>query len=119
MRAALNRKVWLPVMIGILIAVVLFIVGENDDAPGLGIIGITSAIVVFFYGLYNFVSYGQKSWIMAIMLILLSVLVTVFIIVLALDGEFVDSPGIAVFMAMIATALLGVGLKSVNNIRTR
>lgn len=107
----LKPRVWLPAAIGILIGLVLIIIGENDDAPGLMLIGFISAIVLVFLGIYNAASTVQKGIIPSILCFLLGAFGVVWTITLAIEGEFDDSPGLIIFAILICTGLFIVGLQ--------
>lgn len=115
----LKPRVWLPALLGMLIGLVLFIIGENDDAPGLVLIGFVAAIVLVFYGIYNAASGVKKGLIPAILCLFLSAFDIIWTIVLAVEGEFSDSPGIIIFAGLICIGLLIVGIRLLKNNRGR
>lgn len=107
----LKPRVWLPAFSGMLIGLVLFALGENDDAPGLVLIGFITAIILVFWGIYNAASGVKKRLIPAVLCFLLSAFGILWSIVLAIEGEFNDSPGILIFAGLICIGLLIVGRK--------
>lgn len=110
-RRFLKARVWLPAALGIAIGLVLFLLGENDDAPGLVLVGFVAAIILVFYGAYNAASEVKKGFVPAMLCFLLSALGAFWAIVLAVEGEFADSPGILLFVGLICLGLLVVGLR--------
>lgn len=118
MKVFLRPRVWLPAIVGLLIGSVLFIIGENDDAPGLTLIGFVAAIVLVFYGMYNAAEGVKKSLIPAVLCFVLCAFGVLGTIVLAIDGEFEDSPGISIFIGLICAGFLLVGIRLLKNRRS-
>lgn len=116
-KVLLKPRVWVPTIMGLLIGLFLYIMGENDDAPGLVLIGFIAAIVLVFYGIYNAASGVKKGLIPAILCFCLCAFGVVGTIVLAVEGEFADSPGISIFIGLICLGLLMVGIKLIKNNR--
>lgn len=104
-------KVWLPIFLGVLIAGLLFLMGENDDAPGLVLIGFIVATISVFLGIYNAASETKKGFVPAILCFFLAVFGAVWTIILYFEGEFADTPGIIIFSAIICFGLLAVGIR--------
>ncbi|TCL54089.1 hypothetical protein EDD76_1225 [Kineothrix alysoides] len=119
LRTLLKPRVWLPATVGILIGTVLLIMGENDDAPGLVLIGFIAAIVLVFYGIYNAAAGVKKGLIPAILCFFLFAFGVFGTIALAIEGEFADSPGIIIFIGLICMGLLMVGIRLLKNNRFR
>lgn len=119
MRNFLKPRVWLPALLGILIGLVLFIMGENDDAPGLVLIGFIVAIVLVFCGIYNAAAGVKKGLLPAILCFFLSAFGVIWTVALAIEGEFGDSPGIIIFVGLICIGLLIVGIRLLKNNRGR
>lgn len=119
MKDFFKLRVWLPALLGILIGLALFIMGENDDSPGLVLIGFIAAIVLVFYGIYNAAAGVKKGMIPAILCFFLSAFGVLWTIALAIEGEFSDSPGIIIFAGLICIGLLIVGIRLIKNNRGR
>ena len=118
-KAILKPRVWLPTLSGLLIGLVLFIMGENDDAPGLVLIGFIAAIVLVFWGIYNAAAGIKKGLIPAILCFLLSAFGVCWTVALYIDGEFADSPGISIFFGLICIGLVIVGVRLLKNTRRK
>lgn len=43
----------LPILIGVAVGALLFILGAADDAPGLSLIGLVVAFLLIMWGIYN------------------------------------------------------------------
>ena len=106
-----SPRVWAPLAAGIIIAAVLYAMGENDDAPGLVLIGMLSAIILFFWGLYNAASATARAVIPALACWAIGGWGAVFTASIALDGEVSDAPGVGVLIALISAAFLLVGFR--------
>jgi heme/copper-type cytochrome/quinol oxidase subunit 4 len=104
--------IYLPILFGVSIGAVLYALGENDDAPGLALIGFVLAIVLIFVGVYNAVSSLKKNLVVALACFCLSLSGIITTVVLYLDGEFNDTPGYMIFAGIIIIGLILVGIKS-------
>lgn len=113
----LKPRVWLPALAGIFIGLGLFIAGENDDAPGLVLIGFIAAIVLVFYGIYNAATGVKKGLVPSLLCFFLCAFGVVWTVALAVEGEFSDSPGILIFAGLICIGLLIVGIRLLKNTR--
>jgi hypothetical protein len=115
----MRPKVWLPTVIGLLVAGVLFLIGESDDdAPGLVLIGLIAAIILVFWGLYNAANGVKKGLIPAIGSFCLVAFGVLWTIILAIEGEFSDSPGMLIFAALIWVGLTVVGCRLLKSRKT-
>lgn len=100
----------LPIMLGIIVGIVMFILGNADDAPGLSFIGLITAFLLIMRGIYHskIISNGYH---IPIILLIFGVIGIIFPIILFLDGE-LNGLSIVVFIgniigiALIITALI-------------
>lgn len=109
----LKPKIWLPILLGLIIAGVLAAIGENDDAPMLTLLGFISTILLLFYGIYNVAAESKRSFIVGILLFVLSVVGIAHTIILWFEGEYSDSPGVGVLIVLISIGFTIVGAKFV------
>jgi len=107
----LKPKIWLPIVLGLIVAGILAVMGENDDAPGLVMIGFVSAIGLLFYGAYNLAAESRRSLIAAAFFVSLSAFGVLHTIVVWLEGELDDSPGVGVLIVLISLCLGLIGLR--------
>lgn len=89
----------------------LFILGENDDSPGLVAIGFLAAIGLFFLGLHNVASTTTRARIPSLVCWSLGGFGALLTIAMACDREFSDAPGVAVAIALISGGFLVVGAR--------
>lgn len=100
MRKWMNTPTLLPILGGIAIGTVLFLLGDANDAPGLSLIGLAVAFMLIMWGMYHggVIKQGFLVPILGLCFGGGGILVS---LVLLLDGEFEESPG----MALIGVAL--------------
>ena len=98
----------LPVLIGVAVGIVLFMLGDASDAPGLSVIGLAAAFLLMMWGVYNS-GVLRKSFLLPILLMCFGAGGILLSVALLLDGEFEKSPGLALIGAAIGFALLAVG----------
>lgn len=103
----------LPILIGVAVGALLFILGDADDAPGLSLIGLVVAFLLIMWGIYN-AGAIKKGLLAPILLFCFGAGGILLSVALLLDGEFEESPG----MALIGIAL-GVVLIVIGTIRLR
>ncbi len=106
-------SVLLPAVIGLVTGSVLFWLGSMDDAPGLSLLGLALAFSLIMWGLYN-AGVIKKGFLVPIFLVSFGAGGIFVSVLLLLDGEFEDNPG----MALIGVAL-GVVLICFGAIMTR
>lgn len=53
MNKNVKPAVLFPILIGLAVGTILFILGAADDAPGLSLIGLTTAFLLIMWGIYN------------------------------------------------------------------
>lgn len=98
----------LPILIGIAVGALLCILGDADDAPGLSLIGLVAAFLLIMWGVYN-TGVIKKGFLSPIFLFCFGVGGISLSIALLLDGEFQESPGMALVGVTLGVALIVVG----------
>lgn len=104
-----KTKVVLPMLLGIAVGMVLFALGEADDAPGLCLIGLVAAFLLIMRGIYH-AEILKKGYHIPIILLVFGAIGIVLPIILFLDQE-IDGLisvfiGSAIEIVLIATALI-------------
>jgi uncharacterized membrane protein len=102
-------KVILPIILGIIIGGLLFVLGEYDDAPGLCAIGVSVGFVLIMLGV-NKTGVIEKGLLAPILLLFFSAFITLLTTSILLDGEFGDKPWHSAFGFVAAIVLLLMGL---------
>lgn len=100
----------LPILIGVATGAMLFWIGYAEDAPGMCVLGLAIAFVLILLGIRN-AGIVKKEYFLPIILLCFGLGGIVLSIVLLLDGEFGESPGLAAIgialgVAMICMAIL-------------
>jgi hypothetical protein len=89
-------RVILPIILGIIIGGLLFVLGEYDDAPGLCAIGLSVGFVLIMLGV-NKTGVIKKGLLAPILLLFFSAFITLLTTSILLDGEFGDKPWYSAF----------------------
>ena len=108
MRKLIKPASLLPILIGIAVGTVLFIFGYSEDAPGMCLIGLSIAFVLVMWGVYN-AGMIKKGLLAPILLFCFGAGGIVLSIVLLLDGEFENSPWLAIVGVALGIALIVIG----------
>lgn len=53
MKKFIKPMALLPILIGVVVGALLFMLGDADDAPGLSFIGLAAAFLLIMWGVYN------------------------------------------------------------------
>ncbi len=109
MKGFLKPATLLPVISGILISVLLFIMGDAEDAPGLSAIGFAAGFLLIMWGIYN-VGAIKKGFLAPILLFCYGAGGIFLSVALLLDGEFEESPGMAIIGVALGVILIVVGI---------
>jgi len=104
----IKSKILLPIIIGIIISVFLFIFGILDDAPGLCLIGLLIGSGLIFYGLFNIEKIRQKIDFGLTMPSLYCISGIILAIVLEFDNEITAFQRIIFITVMICIWLLSI-----------
>jgi drug/metabolite transporter (DMT)-like permease len=102
-------SVLLPIIIGVIIGVTLVILGGMVDPPGLRGIGITAALCLMSWGVYN-TGIIKKGMGISVLLLCFGAGGILLSIVLLIEGEFEESPGIALIGVALGSVLIGTGI---------
>jgi hypothetical protein len=105
----LKPATMLPVIIGVVAGAILFILGYTDDAPGLSLIGLVVAFLLTMRGIYN-AGVVKKGLHAPIILFCFGAGGLFLSIILLLDGEFGNSPGLAFIGVVIGVVLIVIGM---------
>lgn len=109
MKRLIKVSTLLPAVIGLIIGVVLFWLGDMDDAPGLSLIGLVIAFCLIMWGIYN-AGVIKKGFLASILLLCFGVGIIIVSALLLFDGEFEDNPGIAFLAIAVGIVLIGIGM---------
>ena len=98
----------LPVLSGVVVGIVLFLLGDAGDAPGLSLIGLVAAFLLIMWGVYNS-GVLKKSFLLPILLMCFGAGGILLFVTLLLDRELENSPGMALIGVATGFVLLVVG----------
>ena len=101
-------KVIVPICIGIIIGLVLFVLGDLDDAPGLSLIGLVLGSGLIFWGLFRIKVVMQKIDPGIAVPLFYCIGGIILAIVLELDGEISGFQRIVFIAALICAGLVSV-----------
>lgn len=118
MKRILKPSTLLPMLIGIIVGVTLFMLGDADDAPGLSLIGLVAAFLLIMWGVFN-TGVIKKGLLAPILLLCFGVGGILLSVVLLLDGEFEESPGMSLIGAGLGVILICVGVLSLRKTYTK
>lgn len=116
MNSFLKAKVLLHILFGVAVGLVLFLLGDADDAPGLSFIGIVAAFLLIMRGIY-YAKVIQKGYHIPIILFAFGSMGILLPIILFLDEEINSNAvfiGTTIGISLIAVALVWL-LKVKNN----
>jgi len=102
-------NVILPIILGIIIGGLLFVIGEYDDAPGMCAIGLSVGFILIMLGINN-TGIIKKGLLAPILLLFFSAFIALITTAILLDGEFGDKPWYSAFGFVVAIVLLLIGL---------
>ena len=102
-------SVLLPAVIGLVTGSVLFWLGSMDDAPGLSLIGLALAFSLIMWGMYN-AGVIKRGFLVPTYLFSFGAGGILVSILLLLDGEFEDNPGLALIGVALGIALICFGV---------
>lgn len=105
----LKLAVLLPIAIGVIVGTMLVILGGMVDPPGLRGMGIMIGLCLVTWGIYN-TGIIKKGMGRSVLLICFGVGIMLFSIVLLLEGEFEESPGLALIGVALGLILISVGI---------
>lgn len=108
MKKFIKPAVFLPILVGMIIGVVLFLWGDAQDAPGICLAGIAIAFVLCMWGIRN-AGVLKSNFFAPILLLSFGVGGIILTLVLLFDGEFGTVPGIAAVGIILSMALLAIG----------
>jgi uncharacterized membrane protein len=103
----------LPIIIGITIGSILFLLGEADDAPGLCVIGIVLCIGLLYWGLHNANKINKHIKPSIVLPLLIGIVGIICIIKYFINGIFDEPPGL-ILMGLIGS--IGLIISSFINI---
>lgn len=109
MKRFIQPTTLLPIVIGVAVGVVLFMLGDADDAPGLSLIGFIAAFLLIMWGIYN-TGVMKKGFLAPTLLLCFGAGGAILSLVLLLDGEFEESPGMALIGVALGVVLIVMGI---------
>ena len=118
MRKFVKPTIMLPILMGVVVGVVLFMLGDADDAPGLSLMGLVAAFLLIMWGVYN-TGVIRKGFLTSIILLCFGAGGVLLSVVLLLDGEFEESPGIALIGVALGIILIAIGAIPLRKIRQK
>lgn len=110
----LNVKTILFILLGTAIGLILFVLGEADDAPGLSAIGLLLAFLLIMRGIY-YAHILRRGYHIPIIVMVFGILFIIFPIMLLLDGEILKLS--AVFSMMMAAGIFMIILSIISIIK--
>ena len=114
-RPYFKPTILLPVILGIMIGITLFIVGALDDAPGLSAIGFILGTVVIFIGIHNIGKINNNIKIKIIIPLFYGILGFIGVVVLYFDNEFNDFPQLFFIGLSLCIVLIAIGMTVFEN----
>lgn len=108
----------LPILIGVAVGALLFMLGDADDAPGLSLVGLATAFLLIMWGVYNS-GVIKKGLLEPVLLFCFGAGGILLSVVLLLDGEFEKSPGMAFIGVVLGVALIVIGMIRLRKMKAR
>lgn len=102
-------SVLLPIILGMIVGIALVILGGMVDPPGLRGMGITIGLCLVTWGIYN-TGIIKKGMGLSVILLCFGVGGILFSIILLIEGEFEELPGIAFIGVAFGLTLIGTGI---------
>jgi len=104
----LKPNIFLPIIIGVLIGLILFIMGGLEDAPGLCLIGLVIGTGLIFFSLLKIEKLRQKID-LGIAIPLFYCIGGIFLaVVLGIDNEITQFQAVMIITIMICTGLISI-----------
>lgn len=116
MKKIVKPAILLPIIIGVIIGILLFILGNMEDAPGLSLIGFVAAFLLIIWGIYN-TGVIKKGFLVPILLFCFGASGILLSVVLLFDGEFEESPGLALIGVALGIILIVIGAIRVRKVK--
>ena len=116
MRKFAKPATFLTMILGVVIGIALFMLGDADDAPGLCLIGLVAAFLLIIWGVYN-AGLLKRGFVWPILLMCFGAGGILLCVVLFLDGEFEKSPGMALIGVAIGFVLIVAGALRLRKVR--
>lgn len=104
----LKTATLIPICVGVIIGALLFTVGYFEDAPGMCLLGLSATFVLSMWGLSN-AGAIKKGFLAPILLLCFGAGGILLSIVLLLDGEFEELPGLAFVGVALGAILIIIG----------
>jgi len=102
-------KVLLPVIAGITIGPLLFVLGELDDAPGLCLIALVFCIGMLYLGLRNAHKINRNIDPFVILPLLMGIAGMIYIVMYFIEGVYDEPPGLVLIGIVLSIGLITVG----------
>lgn len=118
MKRLLKVNVMLPILLGSVIGLVLFFLGNAEDAPGLSFIGLAAAFLLIMRGLYH-AKVIKTGYHMPMVFLVFGVIGILFPIILFLDGEIEWLSITTLIGNVMGIALLVAALIRIKKVRTK
>ncbi len=118
MKKWLDFPTLLPILAGILVGAVLFYLGDASDAPGLSLLGLTAAFLLIMWGVHN-TGVIEEGFLAPILWFCFGAGGILLSIVLLLDGEFEESPGLALIGIALGVVFIVIGALKLRKTRGR
>ena len=115
-KKASKLAVFLPILLGVMIALVLMVIGDIEDAPGLYAIGLLGGYILILFGV-NKTGVIKKGLFTPILMLSFAVFITLLVAVTLIDGEFGANPEYSAFFFISAAALAIVGVLGLRKAR--
>jgi uncharacterized membrane protein YiaA len=112
-------KIILPIVIGIVLGAILFILGEIDDSPGLCVIAIILCIGLLYLGIHNANKINKNIKPSIILPLLIGIVGTIYIAKYFIDGIFNEPPGLILIGIVLSIGLIIIGLVNIKRNRIK
>ncbi len=108
MKRFVRPAVIIPILIGAAGAIALFMLGDAADAPGVSVIGLAAGFLLIMWGVYN-AGVIKKGFLAPIILFCYGAGGIIISVAMLFDGEFEESPGIALIGVALGVLLIIIG----------
>lgn len=107
-----------PILLGAAVGIILFMLGDADDSPGLSLIGLTAGFLLIMWGINN-TGMIKKGFLTPILLFCFGAGGILLSAAMLLHGEFEESPGLALIGVALGVVLIVLGILKLRTAKAR